>query len=157
MYFLTSSSLRLAKTGFLSSGKEYFFCSELCWSFWNLGGDNSCLWKLIFRLVELIFFHLSNTPPSESYFLSSVNVFLKESSSPYGGDTFSVLWKPFSLIYSFFPQMETVTKISVNSFLGGRTFFLLAERDFLSSENCFLLFCASFLQVKTVRENSWNK
>ena len=36
----------------------------------------------------------------------------------------------------------------------GKDLFLLAEGDFLSSKNCFLLFRASFLQVKTATETS---
>ena len=61
-------------------------------------GASFCLWKLIFWLAELIFSHFSDTPFSESYFPSIGNVFLSESSDPYGGDAFSVLWKLFSLI-----------------------------------------------------------
>ena len=50
--------------------------------------------------------------------------------------------------------METITEISGDAFFGGKT-YPLAERDFLSSENCILfLFRASFLQVKTVTETS---
>ena len=51
-------------------------------------------------------------------------------------------------------QVETVTEISGKPFFWGMTLFPLAERDFLSSENCILLFRASFLQVKTVTETS---
>ena len=58
-----------------------------------LGGKDSIFW-----LAELIFSHVSDTPPSESYFPSSVNVFLNESSNLYGGDAFYVLSKPLSLI-----------------------------------------------------------
>ena len=50
--------------------------------------------------------------------------------------------------------METVTEISGNLFFGGNALFTLVERDFLSNENCFLLFRASFLQVKAVTETS---
>ena len=50
------------------------------------------------KVSFLVFFLASRTPSSESYFPSSGNVFLNESSNPYGGDAFSVLWKPFSLI-----------------------------------------------------------
>ena len=39
-------------------------------------------------------------------------------------------------------------------YFGLKTLFPLTGRDFLSSENCFLLFRASFLQVKTVTETS---
>ena len=80
----------------------------------KFGGANSCLWKLIFCLVELIFSYFSDSPSGESYFPSGVNVFWNESSNPYGGDAFSVPWKPFSLIWSFFLQVETVTEISGN-------------------------------------------
>ena len=61
----------------------------------------------------------------------------------------------FSYLIFFFLQVEIVTETSGNPFLGGKTLFLLAERDFLSSENCSLfLFRASFLQAKTVTETS---
>ena len=110
---------------------------------------HSGYWKLIFSLVELIFSHFSDVPSSETYFSSSGNVVLNESSNRYGEDVSSALWKTFSLIQYFFLQVETVTEISGNPFLGGKTF--------LSNGNCFLLFRASFLQVKTVTETSWNK
>ena len=64
--------------------------------------------------------------------------------------------KPFSFNI-FFQQVETVTEISGNLLFLGKDLFPLAKRDFLSSENCFLLFRASFLDVKTVTEVSWNK
>ena len=38
----------------------------------------------------------------------------------------------------------------------GKTLFTLVERNFLSSGNYFFLFHASFLQVETVTETSWN-
>ena len=50
--------------------------------------------------MEVNFFHFSDTPASERYFLSSGNVFLNEFYIPYGGDRFSVLRKPFSLFFS---------------------------------------------------------
>ena len=129
MYFLTNSSFRLAKTEFLSSEKSIFLFRAFL-KLLKFGVDNSCLWKLIFWLVELIFSHFSDTPPSESYFPSSLNVFLNESSSPYGGDTFSVLWKPLSLIYSFFPPVETITEISGNPFFGGKDFIPVSRKGF---------------------------
>ena len=129
MYFLTNSSFRLAKMEFLSSEKSIFLFRAFL-KLLKFGGDNSCLWKLIFWLVELIFTHFSDTPPSESYFPSSVNVILNESSSRYGGDTFSVLWKPLSLIYSFFPPVETVTEISGNPFFGGKDFISVSRKRF---------------------------
>ena len=46
--------------------------------------------------------------------------------------------------------METVTEISRNPFLGGKTLFLLEGSDFLSTEKNFFKFCASFLQMETV-------
>ena len=50
-----------------------------------------------FVLMEVNFFHFSDTPASESYFSSSGNVFLNEFFILYDEDGFSVLWKPFSL------------------------------------------------------------
>ena len=123
----------------------------------KFGGGNSCLWKLILWIVELIFSHFSDTPSSENYFPSNGNIFLNESFNSYGGDAFSVLWKPFSIIWSFFIQVETVTKISGTTFFWGKTLFLPVERDVLSSKNCFILFRASFLQVQTVTATNWNK
>ena len=147
MYFLTNSSFRLAKMEFMSSEKSIFLFRAFL-KLLKFGGDNSCLWKLIFWLVELIFTHFSDTPPSESYFPSSVNVILNESSSRYGGDTFSVLWKPFSLIKYFFLTVEAFNEISGNPFLGGKDFIPTSRKQFLSSENCFLLFRSSFLRVE---------
>ena len=86
-HFLTKASFMLVETDFLSSGKSIL----------KFGGGNSCLLKLIFWLVELVFSHFSDTPSSESYFFSSGNGFLNESSNPHGGDAISVLWKLFSL------------------------------------------------------------
>ena len=54
----------------------------------------------------------------------------------------------------FFKQVKTMTDIRGNQFFGGKSLFPLAKRDFLSSENYFVLFRASFLQVKTVTEAS---
>ena len=96
-YFLKNSSFWLVKTDFLSSGKSIFLFRALL-KLLKFGCGNSCMWKLIFWLVELIFSHFSETPSTESYFSSGGNVFLNESSNPYGGDPFSVLRKPFSLI-----------------------------------------------------------
>ena len=47
--------------------------------------------------------------------------------------------------------MKVVTEIKAH-FLWERQ----KDRGFLSSENCSLLFRASFLQVETVSETSWN-
>ena len=85
------------ETDFLSSGKSIFLFRALL-KLLKFGGDNSCLWKLIFCLVVLIFSHFSDTPSSESCFSSSGNVFLNKSSNPLGGDAFSALWEQFSLI-----------------------------------------------------------
>ena len=84
-------------------------------------GGNSCLWKLIFWLVELF------PCPVETV---------------------------FSYLQSFFLQVESIPETSEDPFFGGKTLFQLVERGFLSSENCFLLFRASFLRVKTVTETS---
>ena len=63
----------------------------------------------------------------------------------------------FHLFNLFFLQVETVTEFNGNPFIGGKTSFPLAERDFLPREHSSLLFCASFLQVKTVTETSGSK
>ena len=67
-------------TNFLSSGKSIFFKALL--KLLKFGGRNSCLWKLIFLLIEIIFSHFLDVPSSESYFLSSGNTLLNESSNP---------------------------------------------------------------------------
>ena len=56
------------------------------------------LLEMILWLLEFIFSHFSDIPSSESFFPSSGNVFLNESSNPHGGDALSVLWKQFSFI-----------------------------------------------------------
>ena len=94
--FLTNSSFRLVETDIRSSGKSIFLFRALL-KLLKFGCGNSWMWKLIFWLVELIFSHFSDTPSTESYFPSGRNVFLNESSNPYGGEAFSVFWKPFSL------------------------------------------------------------
>ena len=94
--FLRNSSFRLVETDFLSSGRSIFLFRAML-KLLKFGGGNSCLWKLIFWLLELISSHFLDTPSSESFFPSSGNVFLNESSNLHGGDAFSVLWKPFSL------------------------------------------------------------
>ena len=156
MYFLRNSSFRLAKTKFLSSEKSIFLFRAFL-KLLKFGVDNSCLWKLIFWLVELIFSHFSDTPPSESYFPSSLNVFLNEFSSRMVETHFLSCENRFLLFILFFHQWKQLLKLVQIHFFGGKTLFPSAERDFLSSENCLLIFCASFLQVKTVRETSWNK
>ena len=73
------------------NGKSIFLFRALL-KLLKFGGGNSCLWKpMIFSLVEFIFFHFSDTPSSESYFPSSGDVFLNESSNLYDGDALSVL------------------------------------------------------------------
>ena len=52
--FLTNSSFRLVKMDFMSSGKSIFLFRALL-KLLKFGGVTSCLWKLIFQLVELIF------------------------------------------------------------------------------------------------------
>ena len=108
--FLTSSSIPFVETDFLSRERVFFYL-ELCRSFWNSGVATffkeepySCSWKLIFWLVEVDFFHFSDTPASESFFLSSGNVFLTEFFIPCGGKGFSVQWELFSFIPCFFPS-----------------------------------------------------
>ena len=64
------------------------------------------------NLVPACFvFSFLDTPASESYFLSSENVFLNEFFIPYGGDGFLCLETVFSYLI-FFLQVEAVTKIN---------------------------------------------
>ena len=71
---LTNSSLRPVERDFLSS-RTFLFRALL--KLLKFRSGNSCLQKLIVRLVELIFSHFSDTLSSESCFPSSGNVFLK--------------------------------------------------------------------------------
>ena len=50
----------------------------------------------------------------------------------------------------FFLQFETLAEINRNKYFGED--FVPVERDLPPSENYFLVFCASFLQVETVTE-----
>ena len=66
-YFLTSSSFRLVDMVFLSSGNSILLFRALL-KFLKFGGSNffqekpySCSWKLIFWVVEVNFFHFSDT------------------------------------------------------------------------------------------------
>ena len=52
------------------NGKSVFLFRALL-KLLKFGAGNSCSWKLIFWIVELIFSHSSDIPSSESYFLSS--------------------------------------------------------------------------------------
>ena len=95
-YFLTNSTFRLLDTDFLSSEKSFFFQSFV---------EAFEIRRWQFLLVETDFLatrnylsHVSDAPSSESYFLFSGNALLNESSNPYGGDAFSVLWKPFCFL-----------------------------------------------------------
>ena len=85
------------------------------------------------------FFHFSDTPASESYFLSSGNVFLNEFFILYRGDGFLCLVETVFSYLIFFLQVEAVTKIN---------------GPFFGKESIPALFCASFLQVETVSETS---
>ena len=103
-YFLTSSPFHLVKTDFLSSGNSILLFRTLL-KFLGFEGSRFFFKESLFLLVEtdfltsgsFFFFHFSGSPDSESYFLSSGNVFLNKFFIPYGGEAFSVLWKPFSL------------------------------------------------------------
>ena len=103
-------------------------------------------------LASGIFFYFSDTAASESYFLSGGNRFLNEFFISYGGDGCLCLVETVFSYLIFFLQVEAVTELKAH-FLG-KTLFPLVEKDFLSSGNYFLLFCASFLQVETVSETS---
>ena len=114
MYFLTNSSFRLVETDFLPIGKSSFLFRALL-KLLKFGGGNFCLWILIFWLGELIFSLFSDTPSSERYFPSSANIFLNESSNPYG--------------VSFFLQAETSLKL-VETHFGGKDFIPASRKGF---------------------------
>ena len=100
MYFLSNSWFRIVETDFLSSGKSIFLFRVLLkleirrWQFLLVETD--------FLASRTFYPHFSDTLSSESYFPPSGSVFLSESSNLHGGGVFSVLWKPFSLIYNLF-------------------------------------------------------
>ena len=106
--FLTNSSFRLVETNYVPSRNSIVLFRALLKIF-KFGGSSLFLRKTCFLLVEtdfllieVTFFHFRDTPATERYFLSSRNIFLNRFFILYGGDGFSVLWKPFSLISSSF-------------------------------------------------------
>ena len=70
-----------------------------------------------FWLVEVNFFHFSDTPASERYSLSSGNVPLNQFAIPYGGDRFFGLVETVFCLIFFFLQVEAFTEISRNKFI----------------------------------------
>ena len=64
--------------------------------------SQNCFLLIPIILASRNYYSLFLRYSSESYFLSSGNAFLNESSNLYGGDTFSVLWKPVFLFNLFF-------------------------------------------------------
>ena len=95
--FLTNLLFRLVEKDFLSSGKSSILFRALL-KLLKLGGGKSCLWKLIFWLLELIFYHFLDTPSSESFFPSSGNAFFKRILQ-------SVWWRlifcPVEIVFSY--------------------------------------------------------
>ena len=124
------------------------FYSELCWRFWNLGVANF-LRKTLLLLVKTDFL------ASRSSSFSDNTVFLSKCFIPYGGDGFSVFWKLFSLISSFFFYKRKSSLKLVETILFWR---LCSGRKVFSFQwKLFFLFRASFLRAETVTEASWNK
>ena len=73
-------------------------------------------WQFLLVEVDFLasrnyFFPFLKYPYCGTYFLSSGNALLSESSNLNGGDAFSVLWKPVFL-FNLFQQEEAVTEIS---------------------------------------------
>ena len=60
----------------------------------------------------------------------------------------------FLLCNLFFNKGKLSLKLVETHYFWGEILFPLTERDFLSGENCFLLFRAPLLQVKGVTETS---
>ena len=78
-YFLTNSSFRLVDTDSLSSGKSFFQSFVEAFEIWRW---HFLLVETDFLASKNCFSHFSDAP-SESYFLSSGNAFLNESSNLY--------------------------------------------------------------------------
>ena len=114
------------------------------------------MWKLIFWLIEAIFFHFLDTPANGRYFFVYRKRILKRI-------FYSVWWRrTFCLvetIFSYFNFFLFKWKVSLKLMeinLFGKD-FVPVESDFPSSGNCFVLFHVSFPQVELVNETSWNK
>ena len=118
-FWTVFSSFRLVETDFLSSGKSIFLFRAFL-KLLKFGDGNSCIWKLIFWLVGLIFSHFSDTRSSEGYFSSNVNAFLNESSNLNGGHAFSVLWKPISFSNFFLYKWKQSLKLLETHIFGER-------------------------------------
>ena len=143
-----SSSFRPVETNFLSSRNSIVY-SVLLFYYFKIRVSNQ---SKSFWLVEVNFFHFSDTPASERYSLSSGNVPLNQFAIPYGGDRFFGLVETvFCLIFFFYKWKPSLKLVETSSFWKD---FVPVERDFPPSGNCFLLFRASFLQVETVTETS---
>ena len=100
--------------------------------------------------MEVNFFRFLDTPATESKISSSGNVFLNELFITYCGDQFLSYGNRFLLFNLFiFSSSGNLLELVENPFLG-KTLFPLEGNDFLSTEKCFLLFRASFLQKETV-------
>ena len=120
----------LVETDFLSSGKSILFIRSFAEAFeirrWQI-----MLVETDFLANRTFFPHFSDTPSSESYFPSSENVCLNESSNPCGGAVFSVLWKPLSLICNLFSlQVEIVPETSGGPFFLGKSFIPAHRKGF---------------------------
>ena len=83
--------------GFSVWWKDYFFIQSFVVAF-EIRRWQFLLVKNDFLASRTFFPRFSDTPSSESYFRSSQNIFLNESSNSHGGDVFPALRKPFSLI-----------------------------------------------------------
>ena len=157
-YILTNSIFRLAEMIFCLVETGFFY-SELCSSFWNrrwqLFSEKlySCPWKLIFLLVEVHFFHILDTPASESYFFAYWKRIFKRIFHSVGWRRIFSLVETVYFYLIFFYKFKPSLKVSGNPFLG-KTLLPIVERNFLYSGNHFLLFLTFFLQVETVTETS---
>ena len=120
----------------------------------NLGLATFFLKKLIFDRgncffgqQNLIFFHFSDTPANERYFVSSGNIFFTQ----YGRDRLSVLRKLFLLFNLFFRQVETFTEISGNKVIWER---LCSGRKRFSTQWNPLFSCKGKPSLKLVETSS---
>ena len=153
--FLVKTDFWLAKNSFTHFVK-YFWLSK---QFLRQVEMYSSLIYSSFRQVETDFLSMETVffyPEFRwSFRNSGVATFLREPLNLLVGTDFLADENQF---FHFFDTSasESYFSSSGNIFFREERLFLLVERDFLSSRNWFLLFRASFLQVETISETSWN-
>ena len=108
--------------------------------------------EAVFWLVEIKFFHFSDTPASEGNFCLAKTCFRTNFSFRRVETDFMSCGDRFLLFNLFFLQEETFIEISGNKFIWER--LCSGRKGCAPSGDCFLLFCACFPLVETVTETS---